>query len=139
MKEIIINPDMIKNDEITDKRIINNYIFINEGKVLLKKHHNSYYFIHDDDLNNKYNSKLFLIKKVYDLDYPFIGDKCLTINNYYLVKDNIMIDSTEWLDINKIIIFLDNQRYNNPRVQNITDEIIEVLNYLFTNKNISAN
>ena len=132
MKELIYNPDNILDKDITDNKIINNYIFINDNKVLLKKHHNSYYFLHDV-IDEDYDSKLFLIKKIYVLDYPFIGDKCLTVKNYYLINGNINVDSAEWINMDDIINLLESQKYNNPRVQDVTNEIIEVLNYLIVN------
>lgn len=133
MKEIISNPDNIKIEELTAEKLINNYVFINNGKVLLKKHHNSYYFIHDEDLDKNYQGNLFLVKKNYELDYPLIGDKCLIKKCYYLVNDSINLNYAEWLRLEDVFRILDSQRYNNPRVQNITDELIEVLSYLIIN------
>lgn len=129
MKEIIINKDNIKDEDVTDKRVINNYIFINDNKILLKYHHNSYYFIHDDDYNNL-NYKPLLVKKIYDEDYPLLGDKCLTLKYYYLINEDILIDNTVWIDKDKGKEVIEKEKYNNPRVQDIEDELIEVLNIL---------
>lgn len=131
MKEIILNKDNIKDEDLTDNRIINNYIFKFDNKVLLKKHHNSYYFIHDEDLKTNYNAIPFIVKKIYELDYPFIGEKCLTEKRYYLIEDKPCIENTEWISLLNIKNILNNQRFNNPRVQDITDEIIEIIDYLW--------
>ena len=130
IKEIIINPSNIIDNEITDRKEINNYIFKYNNKILLKKHHNSYYFIHDEDLNMSYKKELFVIKNEYDEDYPFVGDKCLTKKYFYLIEGDVNIENTEWIELNELIQKLDAQRYNNPRVQSITDEIIEIISYL---------
>lgn len=130
MQEIIINPSNVIDNEITDRKEINNYIFKCNNKILLKKHHNSYYFIHDEDLNRSYKKELFVIKNEYDEDYPFVGDKCLTKKYFYLIEGDVNIENTEWIELNELIQKLDAQRYNNPRVQSITDEIIEIISYL---------
>lgn len=130
MKEIIINPDNIKDESVIDRRTINNYIFMYDNKVLLKTHHNSYYFIHDEDLSGDFNKELIVTKRIYEKDYPFIGDKCLTKKYFYLIEKDVNIENTEWIELNELIQKLDAQRYNNPRVQNITDEIIEIISYL---------
>lgn len=130
MQEIIINPSNIIDNEITDRKEINNYIFKCNNKILLKKHHNSYYYIHDEDLNRSYKKELFVIKNEYDEDYPFVGDKCLTKKYFYLIEGDVNIENTEWIELNELIQKLDAQRYNNPRVQSITDEIIEIISYL---------
>ena len=130
MQEIIINPSNVIDNEITDRKEINNYIFKCNNKILLKKHHNSYYFIHDEDLNMSYKKELFVIKNEYDEDYPFVGDKCLTKKCFYLIEGDVNIENTEWIELNELIQKLDAQRYNNPRVQSITDEIIEIISYL---------
>ena len=130
MQEIIINPSNIIDNEITDRKEINNYIFKYNNKILLKKHHNSYYFIHDEDLKRSYKKELFVIKNEYDEDYPFVGDKCLTKKCFYLIEGDVNIENTEWIELNELIQKLDAQRYNNPRVQSITDEIIEIISYL---------
>lgn len=130
MQEIIINPSNVIDNEITDRKEINNYIFKCNNKILLKKHHNSYYFIHDEDLNRSYKKELFVIKNEYDEDYPFVGDKCLTKKCFYLIEGDVNIENTEWIELNELIQKLDAQRYNNPRVQSITDEIIEIISYL---------
>ena len=132
MKEIIINPENILDEEITDRKVIHNYVFMSNNKVLLKYHHNSYYFIHDEDISKNYNVKPFLVKKIYEKDYPFFNDKCLTEKYFYIIKEETNIENSVWLDIEKTANFLEENRYNNPRVQNITDEIIEIMKYLLT-------
>ena len=62
-----------------------------------------------------------------DEDYPFVGDKCLTKKCFYLIEGDVNIENTEWIELNELIQKLDAQRYNNPRVQSITDEIIEIM------------
>ena len=110
--------------------IIENYVFINGNKILLKKHHNSYYFIHKEDLKKDYEKKLFAVKKVYQEDYPFIGDKTLIVKNFYLIKEKLDILDGEWIDLREINEKLENQRYDNPRVQDVLDEILEITNLL---------
>ena len=130
MKEIILNKDNIRDEDLTDSRIINNYIFMVDNSILLKKHHNAYFFIHNEDLKANYNTLPFAIKKIYELDYPFIGDRCLTEKRYYLIEDKPCIDNTEWISLLNIKDVLNDQRFNNPRVQDITDEIIEIISCL---------
>ncbi len=136
MKKIIINEDNILDEDITDYKILDNYIFISDNKILLKNHHNSFYFIHSEDLNASYDKELFIIKKEYILDYPFIGDKTLMIKNFYLINGKIDINDTIWIDLNVVTKILQENMFNNPRVQDVTKEIIEVINYLLTNNNL---
>ena len=132
MKEIIINEDNIEDSEVTDTNIIENCVFINDNKVLLKSHHNSYYFIHKDELNKSYEVEPFLVKKIYEEDYPFIGDNTLLIKNFYLIKEKIDIKDSIWICLNDVITLLKEKMYDNPRVQDVTKEIIEVIEYLLT-------
>lgn len=134
MKEIIINNNNLSEDEITDIKIENNYIFKYNDKLLLKSHHNAYYFIHKDDLVKEYNNEPFLVKKEYILDYPFIGDKLLYIHNYYLIEDNVDIENTKWMDIDNVISELEKEKYLNPRLHEHTDEIIQILKIILNNK-----
>ena len=132
MKEIIINEDNIEDSEVTDTNIIENCVFINDNKVLLKNHHNSYYFVHKDELNKSYEVEPFLVKKIYEEDYPFIGDNTLLIKNFYLIKEKIDIKDSIWICLNDVITLLKEKMYDNPRVQDVTKEIIEVIEYLLT-------
>lgn len=132
-KEIIVNKNNIKDDEITFKSEIKNYIFINNNKILLKYHHNSYYFVHEEEIDEKFNVEPIIIKKIYEEDYPLISDKSLITKYYYLINTNIIIKDGVWIDIKDIKNVLNESMYNNPRVQDITLEIIEIIDYLLTN------
>lgn len=132
MKEIIVNKNNILDSEVTDKNIIENYVFINDNKILLKNHHNSYYFVHEEDLSKKYKEEPFLVKKTYELDYPFIDDKTLLIKKFYLINEKIDVNNANWINIDNVISTLEDNMYNNPRVHDVTKEIIEVMEYLLT-------
>ena len=138
MKEIIVNDDNIKDEDVTNKVIIYNLLIINSNnKIIMNKHHNTYYFIHeydDESIIDKYNIdineyKPFLVRKKYILDYPLFDDKTLYENIYYKINMDLDIDE-EYIALDKIKDIIEENRYDNPRNQDVTNEILEVLEYL---------
>ena len=138
MKEIIVNDDNIKDEDVTNKVIIYNLLIINSNnKIVMNKHHNTYYFIHeydDESIIDKYNIdineyKPFLVRKKYILDYPLFDDKTLYENIYYKINMDLDIDE-EYIALDKIKDIIEENRYDNPRNQDVTNEILEVLEYL---------
>ena len=132
-KVIISNPNNIEDNKISYRKELKNYIFINQNRILLKHHHNSYYFIHEEDLEERISIKPCIIKKIYEEDYPLINDKYLLIKYYYVINKNIIIKDSIWIDIKDIKNVLKDSLYNNPRVKNITLELLEITEYLLTN------
>ena len=139
MKEIIINDDNIKDEELTDiVRTINVLMINSKQEILMEKHHNTYYFIHDyseDGIISKLGIDIkeyhpFLIRKKYILDYPLIGDNTVYESFYYKVDKDLLSDDYEYLPLDSIQEVIENNRYDNPRNQEITTEILEVLEYL---------
>ena len=128
IKEIILNVDDLTEDEIIDKRVINKYVLISNNKVYLKNHHNTYFFLDDNDIDDK--SDLRVVRKEYIKDYPFIGENTLKITNYYVSRETY----GEGIPLDDVAIVLNEARFDNPRNQIITDEILEILNILLNNK-----
>ena len=128
-KDIIINPDNLNDKEITNKRIINKYLIIDNNRLLFKMHHNTYYLLDEDDLKIK-DKDIIMSKKEYIKDYPFFLENSLIITNYYLINEHISFENGFWIDEEHVKEVIENNRYDNPRNQNITNEIIEVLNLI---------
>ena len=138
MKEIIVNSDNIKDKDINNRIKIINLLFINsKNELLLKKHHSTYYFLHEYDeksIKDKYGIdideyKPFLVRKKYILDYPLFDDKTLYESIYYKINMDLDIYE-EYIHLDKVKDIVEENRYDNPRNQDITDEILEVLGYL---------
>ena len=127
-KEIIINEDGLKDEEITSNVVINKYILISNGMIYLKKHHNTYFFLDDEDVNDK--SNLIITRKFYIKDYPFIGENTLNTINYYL-SDQEYGDGIPLEEVRSIV---EESRYDNPRNQDTTSEILEILDIVLNNK-----
>ena len=128
-KEIIINEDNLKDNEITNKRLIKKYLVIENDKILFKMHHNTYYLLNEDDITSQ-SGNLFLIKKEYIKDYPFFLENSLIQTNYYILKENISFKDGKWIVKEKAREVIENNRYDNPRNQNITNEILQILDII---------
>ena len=132
IKEIIINEDELCDEQISEKREINKIIIIGENRLFLKNHNNTYYFLDDDDINEM--GKLFLIKKEYIKDYPFIGENTLNITNYFIAgsfNDDVAGEWIDFADVNKIV---GSSIYDNPRNSKNTDELLEIIKLVLNYK-----
>ncbi len=130
-KEIIINPETIKDENITEKVVKNKYLLVKNNKIFLKKHHNTYFLLDENNCNS--NDNLLIVKKEYVSDYPFIGENTLYITNYYVVSDCLVNDG-EWISLDEVLDVLENSKYDNPRNQEVTNEIIKIIEILLNNK-----
>ncbi len=151
MKEIIINKDKIKDDNIDYKVGKIKVIIVSKNQeIVLLKRYNTYElvseYIEDDDKeitlkklldknNIKYDEdiKPFLVKKEYISDYPTIDSNALYYTYYYKVYSDVTVSNNSCLEkisLDNIQKELEINKFINPKRQENINEIIEVLSWV---------
>lgn len=129
----VINKGEIFNDNEATTIMERVYILVIDSykKIYLKLNYGTYEFVKGDKSIFE-ELEPFLVINNYVVDHPFIGEKMI-YRNYYVIDSNKAeydIENLEEIDFVNLKKVLENNMYDNPRNNERTKEILEVINLL---------
>lgn len=124
---IVINkkPNIDENNITFCKKEYKRIVIDNES-IYLINNHNTLEFLPSD-----YDDNPILVVNKYYKDYPLIGDQSI-YQTFYSIKNTIDSNQNDIVKIplNKIIDYLEENMYDNPRNNEITKEMIKIIKKL---------
>lgn len=129
----VINKGEIFDDNEATTIMERVYILVIDSykKIYLKLNYGTYEFVKGDKSIFE-ELEPFLVINDYVVDHPFIGEKMI-YRNYYVIDSNKAaydIENLEEIDFVNLKKVLENNMYDNPRNNERTKEMIEVVEQL---------
>lgn len=129
----VINKGEIFNDNEATTIMERVYVLVIDSykKIYLKLNYGTYEFVKGDKSIFE-ELEPFLVINNYVVDHPFIGEKMI-YRNYYVIDSNKAaydIKNLEEIDFVNLKKVLENNMYDNPRNNERTKEMVEVVEQL---------